>query len=476
MKHLLALYLFLSAFIPAQNLTDSNMGGAKALKNINFLTKSADEDGFYRLSSFKYFSIEGSSILEIRDTFTYNIYGALLTGETQLLNEGKWEMHDSIRNEYDGKGRLTSHLVKAISDEGWNIEREEYSYGAMDSVSQMLIYIGGTNKPSSKYIYERNEKGRLLTQHLYSAGTLDWDEKMIYEYKYDSFGHDTSMICSELYEGAWIKKYSISKIYNTRGDIEELMQSSYSTSDEPYFITKYDYIYSDNGELKSFTQTEYEGGVWRNIRKIEYSSENNGNVKISAEYYWKNEGWAKKERIHESYQEGFVMNIFTEISPDGSTWANSNRVMYQYGANLKPANVKSENWEDGAWKEGNGNLFIDPMRLCYGTSGEAAYVFIKNPIGVEEEKNIPANFSLGQNYPNPFNPETKISFNLPVNGKTSLKVYDMLGREVAELVNGELEKGTHTINFNGRSLSSGVYIYRLQSGAFTESKKMILMK
>ncbi|HEX2982511.1 MAG TPA: T9SS type A sorting domain-containing protein, partial [Ignavibacteriales bacterium] len=70
----------------------------------------------------------------------------------------------------------------------------------------------------------------------------------------------------------------------------------------------------------------------------------------------------------------------------------------------------------------------------------------------------------------------KISFSLPQSGKTMLKVYDMLGREIAELVNGEMEKGPHSVSFNGRSLSSGVYIYRLQSGSFTESKKMMLLK
>ncbi|HEX3072767.1 MAG TPA: T9SS type A sorting domain-containing protein [Ignavibacteriales bacterium] len=115
-------------------------------------------------------------------------------------------------------------------------------------------------------------------------------------------------------------------------------------------------------------------------------------------------------------------------------------------------------------------------KIILGTYGNAKYIYIDNSIEVKDNGAQPDNFSLAQNYPNPFNPETKISFSLPQSGKASLKVYDMLGREVAELVNGQMEKGTHSINFNGRSLSSGVYIYRLQAGAFTESKKMILMK
>ena len=98
---------------------------------------------------------------------------------------------------------------------------------------------------------------------------------------------------------------------------------------------------------------------------------------------------------------------------------------------------------------------------------------------------LPDEFALHQNYPNPFNPATKISFDLPKDSRVNLVVYDLLGREVKRLVNNELKvAGTYIYDFNGASLSSGVYFYRLvvsssnqlEAGRFSETKRMVLLK
>lgn len=85
-------------------------------------------------------------------------------------------------------------------------------------------------------------------------------------------------------------------------------------------------------------------------------------------------------------------------------------------------------------------------------------------------------FELSQNYPNPFNPATSIRFNLSEAGNVSLKVYDVLGREVATLVNGAMSQGAHSVSFNGSDLASGLYIYKLEAGNTTAVKKMMLLK
>ncbi len=89
---------------------------------------------------------------------------------------------------------------------------------------------------------------------------------------------------------------------------------------------------------------------------------------------------------------------------------------------------------------------------------------------------MPNSFSLYQNYPNPFNPTTTISFALPSQSVVSLKVFDMLGREVSTIVSGELQAGTYTRQWNASAFASGVYFYRLQAGTFNETKKLLLLK
>jgi hypothetical protein len=98
-------------------------------------------------------------------------------------------------------------------------------------------------------------------------------------------------------------------------------------------------------------------------------------------------------------------------------------------------------------------------------------------LAVNEQKNqLPGEYTLSQNYPNPFNPSTKINFTLAKSGNTTLKIIDMLGRELATLVNGFTAAGSHDVEFNAAKLSSGTYFYQLTSGNFTEVKKMMLVK
>ncbi|MFC2119734.1 C25 family cysteine peptidase [Bacteroidota bacterium] len=119
------------------------------------------------------------------------------------------------------------------------------------------------------------------------------------------------------------------------------------------------------------------------------------------------------------------------------------------------------------------NLWADPsLKLKYDIS-----------TSVEEDNITPTDFTLHQNYPNPFNPTTKIRFSIPTvethrdaSLKTMLKVYDVLGNEIATLVKEEIPVGNYEIEFNGKGLPSGIYFYRLQAGSFVETKKMILMK
>ncbi len=97
--------------------------------------------------------------------------------------------------------------------------------------------------------------------------------------------------------------------------------------------------------------------------------------------------------------------------------------------------------------------------------------------GVTQNGNtIPTEYALSQNYPNPFNPSTKINFSIPTTGLVTVKVYDVLGKEVATLINEVKNPGNYIVEFNGSNLSSGAYFYKIQSGDFSSVKRMVLVK
>ena len=153
----------------------------------------------------------------------------------------------------------------------------------------------------------------------------------------------------------------------------------------------------------------------------------------------------------------------------------------------KNSTDKSDNWEKIGFVKGKGTTteiqsyafndeYLPAGKYSYRLKqidfdGTTSYSNI-----IEVDIDLPNAFSLEQNYPNPFNPSTTINYQIPELSFVTLKVYDVLGSEVATLVNKELPVGNYEIEFDATTLPSGIYFYRLQAGSFVETKKMVLMK
>jgi uncharacterized delta-60 repeat protein len=168
--------------------------------------------------------------------------------------------------------------------------------------------------------------------------------------------------------------------------------------------------------------------------------------------------------------------------------SDENRIYSDYAV-VKYNSSGVQQWVQRYNGQGNGydilhSMVIDSSGNIYVTGGsfgngydEIATIKYSQSIGIQPiSSEIPKSFSLSQNYPNPFNPNTVISFQLAVNSFASLKVFDILGREIATLVNEQLKPGTYEVSWNGSNYPSGVYFYKIVTPEYTESKKMILMK
>ena len=125
----------------------------------------------------------------------------------------------------------------------------------------------------------------------------------------------------------------------------------------------------------------------------------------------------------------------------------------------------------------DGTLYLGLHSGSNTTSGIGSLLAISDKTtGIKSENNTYKRYALEQNYPNPFNPETLIKYELAVDSKVSIKVYDLLGSEVADLVNETQSSGLHSVKFNGSNLPSGVYLVKMTSGSFSDSRKIVLMK
>jgi plastocyanin len=144
--------------------------------------------------------------------------------------------------------------------------------------------------------------------------------------------------------------------------------------------------------------------------------------------------------------------------PDGAqTWHNGSGTVFNYVVNTP----------------GTYNYHCD-VHFSLGMVGS----FDATVTGVDNQRvsSSPMTYRLYQNYPDPFNPSTKIQFSIVNRQLTTLKVFDLIGNEVATLVNETRDPGTYTVEFNGSSLASGVYLYQLKSGNFVDTKKLLLLR
>lgn len=202
--------------------------------------------------------------------------------------------------------------------------------------------------------------------------------------------------------------------------------------------------------------------------------------------------------IKNSIVAGSVLNNFRStdatFQTEMSTWfTNNSGRAFSENNDIKlidPFNIANPNpmpqagspvFTGGATPPNDG--FFDPTATFVGafgtknwTEGWSSFKIFTTDIKEDFNNSIPASFELAQNYPNPFNPTTNIKFALPKEGNIKLVVYNMLGQEVAELVNGFKSAGSYSVEWNANNLSTGVYVYRLEANGSVMTKKMMLIK
>jgi Rieske Fe-S protein len=132
--------------------------------------------------------------------------------------------------------------------------------------------------------------------------------------------------------------------------------------------------------------------------------------------------------------------------------------------------------QDGVVTQGPAGSPLPRYGTSLATNGDLTIDTNVSTLGLPTDDRMATTFSLSQNYPNPFNPTTLISFTLPKAARTTLKIYDITGRNVQTLFDEQTSAGTHQVTFNASNLAGGTYLYKLTSGNLTETKKMTLVK
>jgi hypothetical protein len=252
---------------------------------------------------------------------------------------------------------------------------------------------------------------------------------------------------------------------------------------------------TEAGTKSEFLEAAINGTVWYiytlgttgNLNIRGRQSTDNGNTFATAVDIAANPNVDEYWMDINTYSTGFDLIYYSDSLQSGTPTNGTDKIAYSWSSYLysvfaTPTFISNHPpfWSSANFKPIIIELPSDDLGVVWvGMNGSGyglyfnRYSLVTN-IGNEGE--TPATYSLSQNYPNPFNPTTKISFSIPKGEFVSLKVYDLLGREVSTLVNKQMTAGKYSIDFDASKLSSGVYFYKLNAGNYSETKKMIIQK
>ncbi|HEY9164595.1 MAG TPA: T9SS type A sorting domain-containing protein [Candidatus Kryptonia bacterium] len=299
-------------------------------------------------------------------------------------------------------------------------------------------------------------------------------------FTYDANGNELTWVDKLQENGQWVNSDSFTFTYDARGDeltyLLELSESGQWTDFSCDTST-----YDANGHLLTHLYGVWQNGQWTDQESDTYTYDAKGNKSTVLLESWEGH-WV--DSLNYSYTYGSNENELTWLIQQwqNGQWANYERDTLAYDANGNLTLYLHERWSGSSWTPSVGSgLFDHPYVDVNGNffdyeGYEVTFTYALITAVQPGKSNLPGSFSLEQNYPNPFNPTTTIKYQLAMNSNVTLKVYDVLGREVETLVNERQSAGSHNLTFNASNLPSGVYLYRLQAGTFTQVKKMILMK
>ena len=341
--------------------------------------------------------------------------------------------------------------------------------------------------------YDSNGNEREDLGRTWSNG--EWVNQSKETFAYDANGNETGNLGQMWSDGAWVNLWKNTFMYNAdgqkTGDVYQMWNDSVWVNQ-----SKETFTYDAYGKETGYVYQDWNDSIWVNGFKdtIEYDA--NGRMMEAVFRGWNDSMWVIIQKDTIAYgangkEAGFVYQMWSD-----SVWVNQSKETFTYDANGNETGSLAQTWSGSAWVneweytdayDENGNRKVALFQMWNGNAwvnqSKETFTWQILVTDVNEKANALGGFALSVNYPNPSNPQTKISFSVPKESYIILKVYDLLGREIATLAQGKKEVGEYSVLWNAATEPSGIYFYRLEATNtgdpkknFTQVKKMLLLK
>ncbi len=465
-------------------------------------TYEYDENGYFTKIT-KIFYKDGIQIKGGSYTLDFRDDGQLNSLLRMSFRNGEWIPAEKESKIYDPHGNLIQSIREEwdTTSNSWiNLSKNELTYDAMDRVivSTSYSWSSGAWVPHTRtnWGYDSNNDLVLQIGQIWENGA--WVNTYKAEYTYDT-NHNIIKSNSFNWEnGVWVNNWKNTYVYDSNNNM--ISSNSYEwNSANNVWENKYWNLYNYNSNnllvFKLFKIWNSDNSTWRDVSRAIHDYDDN--LQIISHLYEKfiDGEWQLYFREDYEYTSGGLLKSYIYTSED-----RKERYNFRYNSMGLCNGGNHEIWNNDHWEftDVGGYLRMPWMfiykctvfvcfsaypyyeRYAYTSYGYEFSVYYQGVTSVDENDTPPAEFTLKQNYPNPFNPATVINYQIPETEFVSLKVFDVLGNEVATLVNQQQGGGRYSVTFDalsvGRPVSSGIYFYRLQAGNNIRVRKMMLLK
>jgi hypothetical protein len=394
-----------------------------------------------------------------------------VVAETWDTSANAWRVYYKDVLAYDAHGRETADVGQEWNGNGWlNEWRDTYAYDAngneTENLKQSWSYSGSAwvNYDRDSYTYDANGNATEDVYQTWNDSTwVNYDRD---SYTYDAHGNTTEHVYRTWIDSAWVNDLDWTYAYDAnRKETEELGRNWNGSA----WVNWSDatLTYDANGNRTEVLGLTWNDSGWVNSQEYTWAYDASGQDTADVGKMWISNVWANWSKYTHAYDASGKDTADVYEYGDGSSWVNGYYIIYTYDDNGNETERLYRQWNGRAWENQDKKTYIWRMLVA----------------DVHEKAHAASSFALSANYPNPFNPQTTISFSLPKESYVTLKVYDLLGREVATLAKGKKEAGEYAVAWNAGSAPSGIYFYRLEavstagpSKSFMQAKKMLLMK
>ena len=378
----------------------------------------------------------------------------------QKWASSSWQNDSSQIYDYNQDFLLSETSIRDWISNQWVDQcRYLYDYDQWQrKVSQKFqVYISNIWIDSSKKTYEYNYQGLLSTETTYHWNNGGWENQQLISLTYYNNGEPDQDVYQVWENNSWV---------NSERTVYEYYPNSIIIRFDIWLFESWINLlrivanYDSNGLLYEIKIQIWLFG-WENLLRSLYEFDNYLNIKsiLNQEWDYDISDWVDYSRITPTYTpENLPKTSLEERWSANSYWINYFLRIYNYDGFQNQIETIGQSWNGNGWSNSEREVFD------YVVSTE------------DEPKSLINDYELVGNYPNPFNPTTTIQFHIPEISEVTLKIYNSIGEEIIDLLEGEMSAGDYKIRWNAEGFNSGIYFYHLKAGNFVETKKMVLIK